>query len=86
MKGLTQVRQGLVQWSHLPASLSTWEDLEFLHQQFPRATVWGHPGVHGGGDVRTASSTLPDVEAVTDGLQAKEPLDAEGARPKWAKV
>jgi hypothetical protein len=42
--------------------------------------------VHGGGDVRTASSTLPDVEAVTDGLQAKEPLDAEGARLKRAKV
>jgi hypothetical protein len=80
LKGSDQVRQGLVQWSNLPPSLSTWEDLEFLHQQFPRAAVWGHPGAHGGGDVRTATSAIPGDGAVPDGLQEKE------ARPKRAQV
>jgi hypothetical protein len=68
MKGSTQVRQGLVQWSNLPASLSTWEDLEFLCQRFPRAAVWGHPRAHGGGDVSATASAAPVDDAVLDPL------------------
>jgi hypothetical protein len=30
--GDTPVEQGLVQWSHMPPALSTWEPLEALHQ------------------------------------------------------
>jgi len=31
-RGLHQVVQGLIQWSQVPSSLSTWEDLEALQQ------------------------------------------------------
>jgi hypothetical protein len=38
----TAVRlQALIQWSGLPSSLATWEDLEHLRQRFPRAPAWG---------------------------------------------
>jgi hypothetical protein len=36
-KGTTFVVQGLIKWSELPESLATWEELDFLRQQFPRA-------------------------------------------------
>jgi hypothetical protein len=35
------VIQVLVQWSSMPASLATWEDLEALRQKFPGAPDWG---------------------------------------------
>jgi hypothetical protein len=36
-RGKKLIQQGLIQWTHLPPSLATWEDLEFLQQQFPHA-------------------------------------------------
>lgn len=46
----TDVRlQALVQWSGLPASLATWEDVETLCQRFPRAPAWGQAATHQGG-------------------------------------
>lgn len=36
LKGTSPTRQGLIQWSNLPCSLSTWEDLDYFRQQFPR--------------------------------------------------
>jgi hypothetical protein len=42
------IEQGLIRWSHMPASLATWENLEQLKQQFPRAPAWGHAGSQGG--------------------------------------
>lgn len=38
------MEQGLIKWSQMPVSLATWEDLETLRQQFPRAPAWGHAG------------------------------------------
>jgi hypothetical protein len=32
--------QALIQWSGMPSSLATWEDMETLHQRFPRAHAW----------------------------------------------
>jgi hypothetical protein len=43
------MKQGLVKWSHMPSSLATWEDIELLCQQFPRAPAWGHAGTQQGG-------------------------------------
>lgn len=86
MKGSTQVRQGLVQWSNLPASLSTWEDLEFLCQRFPRAAVWGHPRAHGGGDVSATASAAPVDDVVLDPLLEGNLPDANEERPKRAKT
>ena len=49
------VHQVLVKWSHMPASLSTWEAVEELRRQFPRAPAWGHAGSQEGGNVSTGS-------------------------------
>ena len=49
------VHQVLVKWSHMPASLSTWEAVEELHRQFTRAPAWGHAGSQGWGNVSTGS-------------------------------
>jgi hypothetical protein len=35
--GQHPVEQGLVEWSHMPPELATWEPMVSLHQQFPRA-------------------------------------------------
>ena len=57
-KGKRSISQGLIQWSNLPKSLATWEDLEFLRQQFPRAIVWNRLGTQGRGSVTTRPSTV----------------------------
>ena len=68
-KGTRSITQGFIQWSNLPRSLATWEDLEFLRQQFPRAAVWDRLGAQGRGDVTAGPSTVlsPAPEA-EDGL------------------
>jgi hypothetical protein len=45
------MEQGLIKWSHMASSLATWEDLEPLRQQFPRAPARGHAGTHTRGNV-----------------------------------
>ena len=48
-KGTHSIQQGLIKWSNLPVSLATWEDLEYLRQQFSRASIWSCPGAQGRG-------------------------------------
>jgi hypothetical protein len=62
------VPQVLVQWSNLPRSLATWEDLEALKQCFPWAPAWGQAVSRRGGDVN--SSEDPEGDAVTTKLGA----------------
>ena len=50
--GDRSVEQGLIQWSHMPPELATWEPIVTLHQQFPRAPTWGHAGSEEQGNVR----------------------------------
>lgn len=46
----TEVRlQALVKWSGMPTTLATWEDMEGLHQRFPRAPAWGQASAYQGG-------------------------------------
>ena len=76
-KGAVPVCQGLIKWSQLPSSLSTWEDLDYLHQQFLCAAVWGHPGTQGRGDVRTdGQHSVPkeQVEFVVPGSAGGRPI------------
>ena len=79
-KGTRSITQGFIQWSNLPKSLATWEDLEFLRQQFPRAAVWNRLGAQGRGSVTSGSTTVasptPDAE---DGL---EPQAEDGPEPQ----
>ena len=49
MHGVRSVVQLLIKWSHVPASLATWEDALTLQQQFPNAAVWGQPAAQEGG-------------------------------------
>jgi hypothetical protein len=48
------VEQGLVEWSHMPISLATWENLEQLRQQFPRAPAWGQAASEEEGNVSSS--------------------------------
>jgi hypothetical protein len=80
-KGKRLVQQGLIRWSNLPASLATWEDLEYLQQQFPHAGIWQQPGVQGRGNV--SDSTADDEDEPTPGSNATSPNaeQADGLLP-----
>jgi len=87
-KGMHSIAQGLMKWSNLPVSLATWEDLEYLKQQFPRANVWSRPGAQGGGNVTaspaatTSPATIADParQEAEDGAGAQEVHQAQGAK------
>jgi hypothetical protein len=59
------VEQILVQWSHMPLVLATWENLVRLREQFPQAPAWGHAGSEEGGSV-TAPPVPTDVTGGQD--------------------
>jgi hypothetical protein len=84
-QGTASVVQGLVKWSNLPDSLATWEALDTLRQQFPRAKIWGHPGAQDGGSV----STIPDVAVPDTATATDEPKEGEegktGRQPRKTK-
>ena len=43
-QGSRTVAQALVQWSDMAEDAATWEDMELLRLQFPRAPAWGQAG------------------------------------------
>lgn len=47
--GQKTVAQGLILWSGSSPAEPTWEDLESLRQQFPRAAAWGQAATKQGG-------------------------------------
>jgi hypothetical protein len=58
--------QVLVQWSHLPPTLTTWEDEDHLCQEFLRAPAWGQAGTQGRGSVTDGTLvTAPEAEDFT---------------------
>jgi hypothetical protein len=72
------VEEGLLRWSQMPPSLSTWEPLETLKQQFPRAPAWGHATSQAGEGVSSAQAGEPEV---TLGQNSKR-ADATSSRSK----
>jgi hypothetical protein len=58
--------QALIQWSGLPASLATWEDVEALRQRFPRAPAWGQAASHQGGNVSNSGAAAEEAGAEQD--------------------
>jgi len=78
--GARPVAQGLIQWSHSPPELSTWEPLEQLRHQFPRAPAWGHAGSEDGGNVSSLPPPVP-VTGEEDAPGAEEEA-ALAVRPK----
>ena len=57
------MEQGLIQWSHTPRELATWEPLVTLRQQFPRAPAWGHAGSQGPGNINSAGPVASEGAA-----------------------
>lgn len=58
--GQRTIAQVLVQWSGMLETEATWEDRDFLKQQFPRAPAWGQAGSQEGGIVSVPGpTTLP---------------------------
>jgi len=88
-QGTSSILQGLIKWSNLPELLATWEELEALRQQFPRALVWEHPGVQGGGSVSiapVAGTTTLMEEGEASGTAKAEENAGRKPRPKKKNV
>jgi len=51
-KGSSSLFQVQVQWSHLPESMTTWEEVSDLRRRYPTSPVWGQAGFQGGASVR----------------------------------
>lgn len=67
--------QGLIQWSGMPSAQATWEDMEALHQRFPRAPAWGQAGPRWGGDVSNPTTATPEPEDGLTDVAGPAPLD-----------
>jgi hypothetical protein len=50
------VEQVYVKWSHMPASLATWEAADHLRELFPFAPAWGHVASQDRGNVSTSAN------------------------------
>ena len=85
-EGTQPTEQVLVEWSHMPVSLATWESLEQLRQQFPRAPAWGQAAVQERGNVSNAAAPAADEDQAPElpvGDEEKEatPRPKRTARP-----
>lgn len=89
-----KVFSSIAQLSRVHTLFMSWEDSEFLKQQFPRATIWSHHGAQEAGNV-TAALTVPSPTTgqarrpSSDGLQAKRSSrpkfqNVRVSRPEWA--
>ncbi|RLM91723.1 hypothetical protein C2845_PM08G11800 [Panicum miliaceum] len=86
-KGLRPVTQVLVKWSMLPASLATWEDLEYVSHQFPNAPAWGQLASQEGGNVSpVASPSVPtSLNGRRQGARVRKP-NSKVHGPEWVQA
>lgn len=75
----------LIQWSVLPRSLATWEDLTSLKQRFPHAPTWGEAGSKGGEGVSSQTPKGTEKEQATVASPAREGTGAVARRSDHAK-
>jgi len=75
-RGRDTITQELVHWSESSPELATWEDLDSLKQQFPRALAWGQAVSKGSGIV---SDTI--VQCNTEELPGGPQQQEESRRP-----
>jgi len=85
-KGAHSVTQGLIKWSNLPVCLAMWEDLEFLRQQFPHATVWSCPGEQEGGNVMALTTVQGPTTGVAEASSEAGLLPRRSTRPTTQNV
>jgi hypothetical protein len=50
------VEQVFIKWSHMLASLATWESIDHLREQFPLVPAWGHAATQDGGNVSPSAN------------------------------
>jgi hypothetical protein len=50
------VEQVFIKWSHMPASLATWENAAHLRELFPLAPAWGLAATQDGGSVSPSAN------------------------------
>ena len=81
--GRKTVMQGLILWSCGTPATATWEDLDSLKQEFPRAPAWGQAGSQGEGDVSIAKTrTEPLVQSrrvIANQQTVADPATEDGA-------
>jgi hypothetical protein len=88
-RGGQSSEQILVQWSHMPVELATWEFTQDLQQQFPHAAVWGQPADLAGGNVSEAEEAVIGAANDKEGLAATAgdgPCRAKRLRKRNPKV
>ena len=77
----------LVQWSHLPLHLSTWEDTATLRQEYRHASTWGQVVSRGGDDATIKGAPTTAMTDGGNGLEARsrrvQKLNPRFTRPKW---
>lgn len=83
-KGVDCSQQVLVKWSGWPESLATWEDLDYLRQQFPLAPAWGQAGSLQGRNVTT--TTIVPGQPVVDKPANEQARPRRSSRPKTGNV
>jgi hypothetical protein len=72
-QGSIAVTQALIQWSGLPESLATWEDVDDLKRRFPRSPAWGQADFQEGGSVNPGTDTEdPQAVAIREQRDRKE--------------
>jgi hypothetical protein len=76
------VEQGWIEWSYMPASLVTWEPLEQLCQQLPRAPAWGQATSKEWGNVSTRAALLVLEDGVPE--DTTEASQEQAVRPSEA--
>ena len=82
MHGVRSVVQLLIKWSHVPASLATWEDALTLQQQFPNAAVWGQPAAQEGGGVSSVNQAMPTANGPRRSTRPKKE-NTRLSGPEW---
>lgn len=69
-KGASNLSQIKVQWSGVPASLTTWEEAADLRRRFPNCAAWGQAAFRGEGNVRTYKKRASGQRPTTIGRPA----------------
>ena len=80
-KGVRHGTLVLVKWSSLSADLTTWEDLEAMKQQFPRAATWGQVSFQGEGNV-SPEEEEPKEDGPHTGKRTRKP-NSKVHEPEW---
>jgi hypothetical protein len=65
--------QALIQWTRLPVSLATWENVVELKARFPRALAWGKAAAKGGENVICPTGNGPEDGPRPRPSRAKRP-------------